>query len=193
MNEQHPPDQHRPWSREDHAELKALIADNRGPLRYYLRGVAPHVDHDNIIGETFLELWRQWRTIRGEKAAWIRKVARNKAVDQVRREHTQPMPADDIATWCPASASTPCYPSEYAFLFDLITDCPDHISHCLLLACFDISISEIAQIRQCSEASARQYISRGRKLLREAMARRPDLSPPQHPPGDMPSSEERDS
>jgi RNA polymerase sigma-70 factor (ECF subfamily) len=70
---------------------------------------------DELLQETFWQVWRQADKFRGEgaAAAWIYRIARNKGLDQLRRQQVRPQPVDapteeaEAAVWAQLPAAEP--------------------------------------------------------------------------------------
>lgn len=67
---------------------------------------------DELLQETFWQVWKQAERYRGEgsAAAWVYRIARNKSLDQLRRKKVRPQPVetgsetDEQAMWATLSA-----------------------------------------------------------------------------------------
>jgi RNA polymerase sigma-70 factor (ECF subfamily) len=70
---------------------------------------------DELLQETFWQVWRQADKFRGEgaAAAWLYRIARNKSLDQLRRRQVRPQPVDtaneeaEAAVWEQLPAAEP--------------------------------------------------------------------------------------
>lgn len=74
--------------------LEALHARHAGKVfRFVLRHVRNEAIAEEIVNETFLEVWRKAGDFRGGSAVstWLLTVARNKAVDRLRKRGEEPL------------------------------------------------------------------------------------------------------
>ena len=85
-----------------------FVPESTPALRRYVRRLLPGDDHraDDIVQETLLRAWRHVTTLAEARSpqAWLSRVARNLAIDWVRRHAARPHEVDeDLSTvWAPA-------------------------------------------------------------------------------------------
>ncbi|MCB0168145.1 MAG: sigma-70 family RNA polymerase sigma factor [Anaerolineae bacterium] len=95
-------------AQQDSAALE-LLYDRHAQTVFNLIGriVRDMAIADELLQETFWQVWQQADRYRGEgsAAAWMYRIARNKSLDQLRRQKARPQPletgseADDQAVW----------------------------------------------------------------------------------------------
>jgi RNA polymerase sigma-70 factor (ECF subfamily) len=64
----------------------------------YLRRFVPHDDAEDVLQRVFYEVWRHQRRYDPSRslAAWIFGIARNRAIDHLRRQHGTSVPLDGL-------------------------------------------------------------------------------------------------
>jgi RNA polymerase sigma-70 factor (ECF subfamily) len=97
------------------AEALAELYDRHAQIVYNLivRIVQDLVIADEVLQEAFWQVWQQAAKFRGEgaAAAWLYRIARNKSLDQLRRQKARPQPvetsteAEEQALWAQLPAS----------------------------------------------------------------------------------------
>ena len=118
---------------------------------------------DELLQETFWQVWQQADRYRGEgsAAAWLYRIARNKSLDQLRRKKARPQPVetrnevDEQAVWAHiADEGAEVEPvveqrRDSQTVHQALREIPDEQRQCLELAYFD-GLSQ----RQIAEATA---------------------------------------
>jgi RNA polymerase sigma factor (sigma-70 family) len=64
----------------------------------YLRRFVPHDDAEDVLQRVFYEVWRHQRRYDPSRslAAWVFGIARNRAIDHLRRQRGTPVPLEDL-------------------------------------------------------------------------------------------------
>ena len=64
----------------------------------YLRRFVPHDDAEDVLQQVFYEVWRHQRRYDPSRslAAWVFGIARNRAIDHLRRQRGTPVPLEDL-------------------------------------------------------------------------------------------------
>jgi RNA polymerase sigma factor (sigma-70 family) len=64
----------------------------------YLRRFVPHDDAEDVLQRVFYEVWRHQRRYDPSRslAAWVFGIARNRAIDHLRRQRGTPVPLDGL-------------------------------------------------------------------------------------------------
>jgi len=82
-----------------------------------LRILGSRPDAEEVLQESFLEVWRRAREFdpaRGELETWVMTIARTRAIDRKRTLGTVARVAEEVATQPPPVSATPVNPSEAA-------------------------------------------------------------------------------
>lgn len=84
----------------DHSAFEKIVERYHGRLLYYIRRILARADNaDDILQEVWLAAFRQLRTLKNPEAfpVWLYRVARNKAIGELRANRLVPRPVEDIA------------------------------------------------------------------------------------------------
>ncbi|OXM54476.1 sigma-70 family RNA polymerase sigma factor [Amycolatopsis alba] len=152
-----------------------IVSEKRAGLTQFVRRSAPSVDHDNVVGEALLALYMNWHKIRGEKLAWLYRVAQNKAMDAMRDKNFGHTEIDEaglipgrsvlVGSWIPPR------PGEWMLFIDAIGALPRHLGLTLTFLDKGWRLEDIAEYLGVNCATVRSYISRAKKeLTREIYA-----------------------
>jgi RNA polymerase sigma-70 factor (ECF subfamily) len=116
---------------------------------------------DEILQETFWQVWQKASDFsgRGAVAAWLYRIARNKSLDQLRRQKARPQPVEtgaeqeEGAVWSQLNVDSPGVEyvvemrSTQAQLRQALTEIPEEQRQCLELAYFEgLSQRQIAEL-----------------------------------------------
>lgn len=158
--------------------FEALVRRFQGPLyNFSLRLLGREDDAADVVQETFVQFYTHIADLRaGEPIApWLFRVARNRAIDVIRRRRTVPiaLPADDEEPHAELSDHDPLPDvlAERADLQRLLTAAiaglpPVYAEVVALRYAADRSFAEIAAILECDEGTARVRFHRAKPLLR---------------------------
>lgn len=131
---------------------------------------APPSDVDDLMQDVFLAAWRALPA--GQEVrhigAWLATIARNRARRRHAREHATSALPDDVA-----AAATPASPAEGGEILDAVRGLPSTYAETLALRLVEgMTGPEIAEWTGMTHGSVRVNLSRGMKMLREALERR---------------------
>jgi RNA polymerase sigma-70 factor (ECF subfamily) len=174
----------------DHARWFADEVQPHGSsLKAYLQGAFPAVrDTEDVVQESFLRIWRlrAAQPIRSAKA-FLFTVARNIALDSVRRAHGSPifsvpdlaaLPVMGEETDVPAAVSRS---EEVALLVDSLQALPARCREIILLRKFQgLSQKEVAARLGISELTVQEQVYRGVRRLEKILTRRGVIRPWHH-------------
>ncbi|MEM8852581.1 MAG: sigma-70 family RNA polymerase sigma factor [Pseudomonadota bacterium] len=128
----------------------------------------PHEAAD-VLQETMLEVWRRAGGFAGQSAVrtWIFAIARNKAVDRLRKATpTLAEPDETIPDGAPDPEAALEAVDNKAALFKCIAKLKEVQRSAIHLAYFrDIAYADIAEIENCSEGTVKSRIHHAKKLL----------------------------
>ena len=174
----------------DHARWFADEVQPHGSsLKAYLQGAFPAVrDAEDVVQESFLRLWklRAVHPIRSAKA-FLFTVARNIALDSVRRTRGSPISAVPDLAALPvmeedADVSKAVSRSEeVALLVDALQALPARCREIILLRKFEhLSQKEVAARLGISELTVQEQVYRGVRRLEKILAKRGMIRPGHH-------------
>lgn len=158
--------------------FEALVRRFQGPLyNFCARLLGREDDAADVVQETFVQLYTHIADLHaGEPITpWLFRVARNRAIDTIRRRRTVSMsaPADDEEPYAELSDGDPLPEvlAERADLQRLLTAAiaglpPVYAEVVALRYAADRSFAEIAVILECDEGTARVRFHRAKPLLR---------------------------
>lgn len=133
----------------------------------------PHEASD-ILQETMLEVWRQADAFEGRSSArtWIFSIARNKAIDRVRRRvPTIAEPDETVPDEAPDPYDTLAALDDGAALRTCVEQLTDVQRAVIHLAFFkDLPYSEIAEIEGCSVGTVKTRVHHAKKLLMHCLS-----------------------
>jgi RNA polymerase sigma-70 factor (ECF subfamily) len=166
---------------QDAAALEVLY-DRHAQIVYNLivRIVRETTIADDLLQETFWQVWQQADKFRGEgaAAAWVYRIARNKSLDQLRRREARPQPQqthteeEEVALW----VKLPAEDAEVEALterkqarnsvHEALTKIPVEQRQCLELAYFEgLSQRQIAEHTQTPLGTVKTRIKMGMEKL----------------------------
>ena len=148
------------WSSPDQAER--FVADYADPiLRICLTYSLTREDAQDICQDIFLKLLeggRQFRDREHEKA-FVLRVAINACKDLLKSARRRNVPLEE-------AERIPAPPAENSGLLEAIRALPRHYGTALYLFYYEgYSLDEVAKLCDCTPATARMRLSRGRKRL----------------------------
>lgn len=164
------------------ADALSTLYDRHAQTVYNLivRIVRDHALADDLLQETFWQVWQKARdyTGRGSVAAWLHRIARNRSLDQLRRQKARPQPIETLsqkaedAVWSQLATDEPdveriaAQQWERRKLQQAMAQIPDEQRRCLELAYFEgMSQSQIAQYTQSPLGTVKTRLRMGLEKL----------------------------
>lgn len=165
----------------DEGALNALIDQFGGRVTgFAMRYLGDRLEAQDVAQEVFLSVWskaRDYTPGKGSARTWLFAIARNRAIDRLRRRRLRWMvglddlsgePQDDT----PDPARTAQARSELAATRDAIKTLPDRQRMALLLATVgELETTEIANIMGTRQGAVEQLLVRARRKLRHELGR----------------------
>ena len=135
-------------------------------------------DADEVTQETFMRFWNyapKWET--GDPAGvrtWLNRVATNLCIDRLRRQRNVPLDeAGEIEDETPNAADTIQKQDRREVFRSLLLKLPPRQRAAIVLAYYeDMTITQIAQAMELTQGAADSLLVRGRKNLRDLLAKR---------------------
>ncbi|MEC7259649.1 MAG: RNA polymerase sigma factor [Pseudomonadota bacterium] len=164
--------------RGDRAAMKAFYDRHQAGLHRFIRiRIGDAFEASDILQETFLEVWRNAQRFRGASAprTWLYGIARNKAVDRLRRSSRttlRDLPDDTI----PDEAPSPLAVIEAASDAERLRACigkltPAQQSAVRLTFFEDLSYPEAAEVEGVPVGTIKTRIHHAKKLLMHCLTR----------------------
>lgn len=142
------------------------VLDQHGPgLHTWLTARVGPDRADDVFQETMLAALRAWDGAEIDSAgAWLFTIARNKAIDEDRRQARQPLPDGEPEAW-PSAESVKQLDDP---IWDEVRDLPEKQRVAVTLRFrADLTHREVSTVMGISEAAARRNVFEGLKKLRE--------------------------
>lgn len=149
----------------DHDAFARLYAGYGRLVHAILLGRVPRADVDDLVQDVFLSAYGRLRELRDPSAfgSWIGAIARNRAVDFLRRRRPQVELPEELP-------GGDAIPAESLAALDAIRRLPEAYRDTLMLRLVEgMSGNEIAERTGLTPASVRVNLHRGMKLLRERL------------------------
>jgi len=135
-------------------------------------------DADEVTQETFMRFWNyapKWET--GDPAGvrtWLNRVATNLCIDRLRRQRNVPLDeAGEIEDEKPNAADTIQKQDRREVFRNLLLKLPPRQRAAIVLAYYeDMTITQVAQAMELTQGAADSLLVRGRKNLRDLLAKR---------------------
>lgn len=161
----------------DLAALDLLVERYAAPLTVYLeRIVGDHAAAEDLVHDTFVRVYERPEGLRelGSLTAWLYRIARNLALDRVRKRTRR----DRLRRLWGARCAAPPSPSRRleeaeaaAALEDALAALPETFRSVYLLREVDeLSYEQIARVLGCGEKTVSSRLNRARARLRDALA-----------------------
>ncbi len=157
----------------DDAAFTELMARYKRPiLNFVYRLIGNASEADDVAQEVFVRVYRNIRKFRPDKAlfsSWLFQIARNAAIDHLRRRTRRREDLLDENT--PAAASREVEANEIGGrIAAAVAALPEDQRAAFVLAEYhDKSYAEIAEIMSCSEKSVESRLYRAKQFLRNAL------------------------
>ena len=149
----------------DQDAFARLYADYARMVHAILLGRVPRRDVDDLVQDVFLAAYTRIRELRDPAAfgGWIAAIARNRAIDYLRRTREHVELPEDLPGGDPIDAAT-------LAVLDVVRKLPEAYRDTLLMRLVEgMSGHEIAERSGLTPASVRVNLHRGMKLLREQL------------------------
>ncbi len=166
----------------DHRAFEQLVERLRTRVfRFVLKQVRRPEEAEDLTQETFLEVFRKLANFRGASrfSTWVMGIALNLARNHRRKapEYRFDMAAEDDVPETADSAPSPHQSLETkAFagaVQEALSALPDDVREAVVLVSLDgLSYEEAAAIAETPTGTMKTRVFRGRKMMREAMARK---------------------
>ena len=163
----------------DQAAMKALYERHSASVFHFVRGrLGDAFEAADVMHEVFLDVWRmadRWEG-RSSVKTWIFGIARNKAVDRVRRAVRTEVrePDETVADDSPNPERLAEAASDAARLRACVEALADHQRTAIRLAFFeDLSYPEIAEVEGVPVGTIKTRIHHAKKLLMRCLTRPP--------------------
>jgi RNA polymerase sigma-70 factor (ECF subfamily) len=162
----------------DRSALKALYERHQGKLFNFIRGrLDDPFEAADVMQDTFIEVWRSETRYRGRSAVatWIYGIARNKAVDRIRRAarvSLRETPDDTIPDDASAPEEVIIAAGDAAQVRACLSRLNDAQRSAVRLAYFeDLAYPAIAEIEGVSLGTIKTRIHHAKKLLMHCLTR----------------------
>jgi RNA polymerase sigma-70 factor (sigma-E family) len=133
-------------------------------LAYVLSG--SRVAADDLTQEAFVAAYRKWDVVGGyrDPGAWVRRVVANASVSRWRRTKSEAKAV--LLLGAGKQHVVPEVSADAHDVWDAVRALPKRQAQCVALHYKDgRSVSEIAEILDCSEGTVKTHLSRGREAL----------------------------
>lgn len=150
--------------------FEALVRRLQGPIRAFSRRlIADDALGDDAAQEAFVRMWRGIRRLKGQGAftSWAFTVARNTAIELLRKEQRTPTPVEDL----PAVTASPT--DDLALrrvVREAVRDLPEPYRTTLCYREAGLSYEEIAEAVSTPVGTVRSRLHKARTLLAERLA-----------------------
>lgn len=160
----------------DETACRVLLGRHLGSIvAFAARLLGDPTEAQDVAQETFLALWRQagrWRQAEARLSTWLHTVARNGALDRLRRRRTVPLEeAPEPADPAPGPAQAVQVLDVARVVEAAILTLPERQRAALALCHYqELSNIEAAAVLELSVEALESLLSRGRRGLRERLA-----------------------
>lgn len=160
----------------DEAACRTLLSRHLGPIvAFAARLLGDSTEAEDVAQETFLALWRQagrWRQGEARLSTWLHTVARNGALDRLRRQRTVPLEeAPEPVDPNPGPAQAVQARDVARVVEAAVLALPERQRAALALCHYqELSNIEAAAVMELSVEALESLLSRGRRGLRERLA-----------------------
>ncbi|RZS43057.1 RNA polymerase sigma factor (sigma-70 family) [Herbihabitans rhizosphaerae] len=148
------------------AEMTLFFKENLRPLiRYLLRRFGSDLDVDSVVQETFERLWKRWDDITGDRTAYMFTVAKNLAIDRLKKNRPPDAVAEDFDSYVSYQFSSPESYAEFIEIMHAINDMPKSLREPMRWRMRGLTTAEIAEVLGMKQATVTKSINRGRAEL----------------------------
>lgn len=161
-----------------HEEYALLVQRYQEPLIHFLRGILGAEDEVfDCAQEAFLAAYRNlWRYSPAHTfRAWIYAIARNKAIDHIRKRKKEvPLTFDEgIVDQYPGPEEAWLAKEQAINVQEILEELPEHYRQALYLRYQqELSYDEISMVLNIPLSSVKTHLHRGKEKLRQIMERR---------------------
>ncbi|AET66000.1 RNA polymerase sigma factor, sigma-70 family [Desulfosporosinus orientis DSM 765] len=161
-----------------HEQYAGLVQRYQEPLILFLRRILnSEEDSFDCAQEAFLAAYRNLNRYSKEYPfrAWLYAIARNKALDLMRKRHREVLsiPDETMVDQRPNPEEVVLAKEETALLSEVLHELPEQYGQALYLRYRqELSYKEIAMVLQVPVSSVKTYIHRGKEKLRQILERR---------------------
>jgi len=161
-----------------HEQYDLLVQRYQEPLIHFLRGILGAEDEVfDCAQEAFLAAYRNlWRYSPAHTfRAWIYAIARNKAIDLIRKRRKEvPLTIDEgIVDLKPGPEETWLAKEQAINVQEILEELPEHYRQALYLRYQqDLSYEEISMVLNIPVSSVKTHLHRGKEKLRQIIERR---------------------
>lgn len=161
-----------------HEQYALLVQRYQQPLIHFLRGILRSEDEVfDCAQEAFLAAYRNlWRySSKHTFRAWIYAIARNKAIDLIRkRKREVPLTLDEgIVDYQPGPEEAWLAKEQAMNVQQILDELPEHYKQALYLRYQqELSYEEISTVLNIPVSSVKTHLFRGKEKLRQIMERR---------------------
>ncbi|MHC4472819.1 MAG: sigma-70 family RNA polymerase sigma factor [Planctomycetota bacterium] len=157
----------------DREAFRVLVERYQSALLALLRSLMPGIhDREDAAQESFLAAFDnldRFDETRGSFRAWLFRIARNRALNELKRRRPEPHPA---AVESAASAGRPADRGDFPELDRALASLPTALRSAFVLAeIHGLTYEEVALIEQAPLGTVKSRIHRARERLRAALAR----------------------
>ncbi|MFI5606864.1 RNA polymerase sigma factor [Amycolatopsis sp. NPDC051903] len=161
----------------DVAAFSDVVRGHRAVLVHLARQICPNQDYELAVDEALLALFRHWRSINGDRVAWVTVVVKHRAIDLRRRcrEQADELTEHDVPLW---SAQTSAEQRlELRAALARLPSLTRQEQVALLLTLSGHSTAEIAARIGVTQASVRSYRSQAHRRMRHWLNHHPPTRP----------------
>lgn len=158
------------------AEFAAFVRAERGRLLATGRLLTAGDVHlaEDLVQTALTRVYLAWAKVRGDRAAYARKVLVNSFIDHRRRPFVRREAATDVVPDEPAAPAPDELDPE---LVGALADLPPSMRAAVVLRhVHDLSVEDVAGLLGCSEGNVKSQTARGLDKLRTALAPVPTAS-----------------
>lgn len=158
-----------------HEQYAVLVQRYQEPLIHFLhRILSSEEDAFDCAQDAFLAVYRNMHRYSKEYSfrAWLYAIARNKALDLLRKKRKEVLMAqdDDMIDHQPSPEEILLAKEQAAILSEVLLELPEYYTHALYLRYHqELSYKEIALVLEVPVSRVKTYIHRGKEKLRQIL------------------------
>jgi RNA polymerase sigma-70 factor (ECF subfamily) len=161
----------------DRAAMRTFYERHSAPLHHFLRArLGDAFEAADVMQETLLEVWRSAGRYEGRSSArtWVYGIARNKAIDRIRRSRRTDLrePDETLPDDAPSPEAVIAAASDAARLTACLGALAPHHRTVVRLAFYDdLSYPEIAEVEGIPVGTVKTRIHHAKRLLLHCLTR----------------------